>query len=184
MAFSGCSGGMMFHIGYAQSGLFELHNASGTYSEQVRMRGIPYGIGGAMRANFGKYLRVGMEGYASHFSYDGNGSNCTIGWGGVLADGKIDIKRWTLFAGVVIGGGSVKNLTLLSDTPVDYYLEDNSVSYRKYAFCAVDPFVGAEYAVTRRIHLVFKVDCLLNVSNPQTDYILGPRFFIGVMFCH
>lgn len=184
MAFSGCSGGMMFHIGYAQSRRFSLHNATGSVSEWMQIKGAPYGIGGAMRAHFGKHLRVGSEGYVSHMNYGGNDSRYSVGWGGVLADSKWDIGRWTLFVGMVVGGGGVKNLTLLKDTPLDYELESEAASYRKYAFCAVDPFFGVEYAMTRKIHLVLKGDCLLNVSNPQLDYVLGPRFFVGIMFCH
>ena len=48
---------------------------------------------------------------------------------------------------------------------------------------AVAPFVGYEWAMTQKIHLVLKLDYLLNVTNPQPDFITGPRLYIGFMFC-
>ena len=55
---------------------------------------------------------------------------------------------------------------------------------RKYAFFAVAPFAGAEYALTDKVNLVAKIDWLLNVTNPQDDFTTGPRLYIGFMFGH
>ena len=74
--------------------------------------------------------------------------------------------------------------TLLEPTPDDFKLENNSTSYRKYTFMALTPFVGVEYAMTEKVHLVLKIDYLLNLTNWQDDFATGPRVYFGFMFCH
>ena len=184
MAFSGCSGGMMLHTGYVQSRDITFYNTDGSVHETLQMKGAPFGIGGAIRAHFGKHLRVGSEGYVSTLVYGKYKSYSSIGWGGLLMDCVWSLKRWTPFIGGTIGGGSVKNVTLLDETPQDFVIEQQSTSYRKYAFMALNPFVGVEYALTAKIHFVFKMDYLLNLTDWQDDYVNGVRFFVGVMFCH
>ena len=131
---------------------------------------------------FGKYLRVGTEGYSTTLYYGQKGSYATIGWGGLLADCAFTKDRHTFFVGATVGGGAFRNLTLTEPMHHDWEVENN-VSYRKYAFMAVTPFVGYEWAMTQKIHLALKLDYLLNVSNPQPDFITGPRLYIGFMFC-
>ncbi|MDD3405244.1 MAG: hypothetical protein PHH23_03135 [Paludibacteraceae bacterium] len=184
MAFSGCSGGMMLHTGYVQSRDITFYNTDGSVHETLQMKGAPFGIGGAIRAHFGKHLRVGSEGYVSTLVYGKYKSYSSIGWGGLLVDCAWPLQRWTPFIGGTIGGGSVKNVTLLDETPQDFVIEQQSTSYRKYAFMALNPFVGVEYALTAKIHFVFKMDYLLNLTDWQDDYVNGVRFFVGVMFCH
>lgn len=182
LAFSGYQGGMMFNFGYVASREYSIYDNTGAVVEKIKSSGSPIGIGGALRINFGEHLRIGAEGYVSTLHSKNNSYN-QIGWGGLLVDSKWEIKRWTIFTGAVIGGGSVKSLIHLNNTPNDYIL-DEYTSFRKYAFCAVAPFFGAEYALTSKIHLVMKADYLLNVSNFQDDYPSGIRLFIGFMFCH
>ena len=88
------------------------------------------------------------------------------------------------FIGVTVGGGGVKNITVLENTTNDYQLDDRTTSYRHYSFFALDPFVGMEYALTERIHLVLKADFLMNLSARQDDFVRGPRIYAGFMFCH
>lgn len=182
LAFSGYQGGMMFHSGYVTSREYSIYDNTGAVVEKIKSSGSPIGIGGALRINFGEHLRIGTEGYVSTL-HSKNNSYSSVGWGGLLVDSKWEIKRWTIFTGAVIGGGSVKSLIHFNNTPNDYTL-DEYTSFRKYAFCAVAPFFGAEYALTSKIHLVMKADYLLNVSNFQDDYPSGIRLFIGFMFCH
>lgn len=184
MAFSGYSGGMMVHTGYVASSEVNFVNAAGSSVASMRIKGMPIGIGGALRFHFGKYLRVGTEGYSSNLKYGKNGSYEHVGWGGVLVDGVLPVGRWLPFAGLTVGGGGVKNVTVLEDTSGDFVLDDGTTSYRRYAFMALDPFVGVEYALTERVHLVLKADCLLNVSSPSADFVIGPRIYFGFMFCH
>ncbi len=184
LAFNGYSGGMMFNIGHVQSQKYSLYNPNATHAQNLQLRGFTTGLGGALRLNFGKHLRVGGEGYVSNLHYGENDSYSKIGWGGLLVDYVLEFEKWTFFAGTLVGGGTYRNLTLLSETPIDYRIEENSTSFRKYSFLALDPFVGIEYALTDRVHLISKFDYMINISNRQSDFAEGTRFFIGFMFCH
>lgn len=183
MAYSGYSGGMMLHSGYVFGGESMPLSGGTPVGEVIPMKGFPFGLGGAVRFCFGDYLRIGTEGYSTTLNYNKNASYSRVGWGGLLADCAFRFKdKHLLFVGLTVGGGSSKNLTLMSDTKSDWEVEENT-SYRKYAFMALDPFWGYEYSLTPKIHLIFKLDYLLNVSNPQPDFCTGPRVYVGFMFC-
>jgi len=184
MGYSGFSGGMMLHTGYVQSRELTFYNSNGNVREVTQLSGAPFGIGGAVRLHFGEHLRIGSEGYVSTLTYGENKSYSSVGWGGLLVDCAWHLNSWTPFAGGTVGGGSVKNLTLLEPTPDDFVLENTSTSYRKYGFMALSPFVGVEYAMTEKMHLVIKIDYLLNLTNWQDDFTTGPRIYFGFMFCH
>lgn len=179
--YEGFSGGMLLHSGYVQGKTFEITDLSGNVVSRQKMEGFPFGIGGAMRIHLGKHWRIGGEGYVSTLKYNHNGSYSSIGWGGILMDCMWQMNKISFFAGGTIGGGSTKNVTLQNDYGNDYQTEEN-VSFRKYGFMAITPFVGMEYAVTDKIRLTFKIDYLLNVSNFQNDFVTGPRVYIGFMF--
>lgn len=184
LAFSGYSGGMMVHSGYVSSSTISFSRGDGTPASSVRMAGMPLGIGGALKIHFGKHLRIGTEGYSSNLRYGKNGSYSHTGWGGILVDGVIPIGKWSPFAGVTVGGGGVKNVTVLEKTTDDFILDDGTTSFRRYAFMAIAPFIGVEYALTQRVHLVLKADWLLDATSAQPDFVQGPRLYIGFMFCH
>lgn len=169
MAYSGFSGGMMVNFGYGFSGRYQLFDADGTSLGEFSPVGVPVGMGGALRVNFGKHLRVGIEGYVSTMSHSGNGSYARMGWGGVLADSKWDVGRWTLFVGGLFGGGTARHLNIINDEHSDYQVVRSS--FRKYPFLAFDPFAGVEYAITRKIHLVLKADYLVNVTVRRADFV-------------
>ncbi len=173
----------MLHTGYVSAGSVSFTNPGGE-TVGINMKGMPYGIGGALKVGFGKYLRVGTEGYVSTLKYAKNHSFESIGWGGLLVDGVLPLGRWMPFAGLTFGGGSVKNVTALEDTTVDFRLDGGTTSYRRYPFLALAPFAGVEYALTERVHLVLKADYLLNLSSGQADFVRGPRLYFGFMFCH
>jgi hypothetical protein len=188
MAYSGYQGGMMFNVGYVESRDFQFRDNSGiVLGESGKLSGASMGLGGALRVGFGKYLRVGIEGYVSTLKYQPQGSSAKIGWGGLLLDSHWHIKRFTVFTGGVIGGGSYTHITMIdkmgvSNVDNDYVVENQYVSYRHYPFLAVVPFVGMEYSLTKRISVVAKIDYMLNVTNWVDDYAAGPRFFVGFMF--
>lgn len=182
MRFSGYSGGMMVHSGYVWG--HDLVFPMPGLTQTVTMNGAPIGIGGAMKIGFGEHLRVGGEGYVSTLNYDKYGSYSSTGWGGVLAECIWTSGRWSWFAGGTIGGGGVKNLTMLGEIPLDMKPEAGDISYRHYAFMAVAPYIGVEFALTHRIHLCAKIDWLVNTTNPQPDFASGPRIYLGFMFSH
>lgn len=186
LAVSGYSGGMMVHSGFLSSSTvsFSTPDGSALGLGGMRIKGIPIGIGGALKVHFGKHFRVGTEGYSSNLKYGKHGSYEHIGWGGLLVDGVIPVGRWFPFAGVTVGGGGVKNVTVLQNTTGDFMLDDGTTSYRRYAFMAVSPFTGVEFALTERVHLVIKADWLLDVTSGQKDFADGPRIYAGFMFCH
>lgn len=180
--YRGFSGGMMLHTGYVGSKDMNITSLQGTVHSQ-KVSGAPVGIGGAIKLMFGRHFRIGAEGYVSTLYYGRHDSHAKTGWGGILADCVWNLGRWSLFAGSTIGGGSQTNITIMSTIDDDYIAEEN-ISYRKYGFAAIAPFVGAEYAVTPRINIVMKIDYLLNVTNPADDFVTGPRIYIGFMFGH
>lgn len=182
MAYRGFIGGMMLHTGFVCSNDVTVTSLSGA-SQKVSLSGAPFGIGGAIRFMFGKHLRVGAEGYVSTLTYGEYQSHAETGWGGILADCAWKIGKCRLFVGGTVGGGSQTNTTILSPIVDDYIAEEN-ISYRKYNFLAVDPFAGVEFSVTRKVNIVLKLDYLLNVSNPQDDFVTGPRLYVGFMFGH
>jgi hypothetical protein len=47
-----------------------------------------------------------------------------------------------------------------------------------------DPFIGMEYGITRRIRLITKVDYMMNITQKQTDFAMGPRVYLGIVFFH
>ncbi len=172
----------MLHAGYLYGGRTTVFDGAGLQVSDQKMQGIPTGIGGAVKFHFGKWLRVGTEGYVSTLKYGDYGSNVRIGWGGILADCIWKTgKRISPFAGFTLGGGSASNLTLAAEAPDDFIAEQNS-SYRKYGFACVVPYAGFEYDATSRIRIVFKADYIINVSNRQPDFPSGPRFYIGFLF--
>ena len=187
MAYNGYQGGMMFNVGYVQSREFQFQDNNGLpLGESNRLSGASMGLGGALRVGFGKYLRVGIEGYVSTLKYQPKGSSAKIGWGGLLLDSHWHIKKFTIFTGGVIGGGSYTHIAMIDkceNTPEnDYVVENQYVSYRHYPFLAIVPFVGMEYSLTKRISVVAKIDYMLNATNWADDYAAGPRFFVGFMF--
>jgi len=180
MAYSGFSGGMMLHLGYVQSSTFTFTNLVSQFSETMRLQGLAFGLGGQAKVHFGKHLRMGTEGYFSKHKYK-NGSYVSVGWGGVLADCAWKIKKFTVFTGGTVGGGSQQNLTIFTEQKNDYII-DETTSYRNYGFMCIVPFAGFEFAMSKSIYLVFKTDYMINVSNPQDDFITGPRFYVGFTF--
>ena len=176
-SFQGYSGGMMLHSGYLFGGHINLPNTS----ESVDINGIPFGLGGTLRVHFGKHLRIGMEGYTSTLYYgEQRKSFVSLGWGGILVDGQWKIKRTTIFCGGTIGGGSVKNVAVRNIIPANS-IEQDAV-YRKYTIMVATPFVGVEYALTGKIHWITKVDCIVNLTNKQSDFATGPRVYTGIVF--
>lgn len=181
LKYRGFSGGMMVHSGYLQSNSFDLQTIQGNYITTSKVEGMPFGIGGAARLHFGKHLRVGGEGYVSNLRYGVKGTTSSVSWGGVLADCVWSLGRWWPFAGVLVGGGAVEHVILQAEPAPDFVAESNA-AYREYTFMALAPMVGIEYAMSEKIHLTFKMDYVINLSNPQDDFPSGPRFFLGFMF--
>ncbi|MDD4848100.1 MAG: hypothetical protein PHR53_04980 [Bacteroidales bacterium] len=181
MRYRGFSGGMMLHSGYLFGGTSSVQSTTGKLLGSQNMAGMPWGIGGCLRFHFGNHFRMGMEGHSTTLNYAETGSFFSLGWGGFLFDGYWTHHHWTFFGGGTIGGGRVQNLTLLESTPLDEIAENHS-SYRTYGVMLITPFLGIEYAITPKIHLIAKADYLINVLHRQPDFVQGIRCYVGIVF--
>jgi opacity protein-like surface antigen len=177
LAYRGFSGGMMLHAGWVDRGSLTIGGVS------QRLSGLPVGIGGALRLRFGNHLRVGTEGYTSSLGYGDWGSSLSIGWGGLLVDWCWKLGPFAPYVGATVGGGSVEHTTLTTTPELDTTPEEG-LSYRKYGVGVVAPFVGADYPLSERMSLSFKVDWLLPMGRNEFDFPSGARCYIGFMFNH
>lgn len=182
-AYNGFSGGMMVHTGWVGSNILPLNTPSGEALPKQRIGGMPYGLGGSLRFHFGDHLRAGGEGYGTYLEYGHYGSRIGVGWGGVSLDWQWHAGRFHPYAGLTLGGGTVRNLTLAEPAPNDSVTENNA-SYRRYGFIALAPFAGVEFALSHRMRLVLKADWLVNAGRRQPDFPGGVRLYVGFVFCH
>lgn len=180
-AYGGFSGGMMIHTGYVGGAESRIIGTDGELVGAQSMRGMPFGIGGAIRLHFGNWLRLGSEGYQTVLNYGPHKGFCSLGWGGLLIDAHHRIGRFDAFAGLTVGGGGVKNLTLLSPSLVDFRVEENA-SFRRYGVALIDPFVGTEYVVSDKLRIQIKADYILNLTPRKEDFVRGVRLYLGVVF--
>lgn len=180
--YQGFTGGMMLHAGYL-SGI--------DASAPVTPHGLTTGIGGAIKVNLGKLLRVGIDGYVSTLSSNhsdarsvlSDGSYIRTGSGGLLADLCWRTTQWWPYIGFGVGGGSMKGLYVLDGNQDDWIPEANAV-YNKQSFFYVSPYVGTDFCLTPRVHLTFKVDWMVAVHDGALLKPTGPRGYFGFMFCH
>lgn len=189
--FSGCSGGMMLHVGY----LFAPNCAAMFGNEALGQRadlprdGVTFGIGGAAKVHLKDCIHIGSEGFVSTMPLMGNDSQVRTGWGGVLLDYYWTRDRFRPFAGFTIGGGSMRRLL------TDYATETNGQAYphnayfRKTGFMFVGPYIGFEYALTPRVAVVCRVDYVVPFGRHMEQEITymspsGPRLYVGFMFGH
>ncbi|HIZ86630.1 MAG TPA: hypothetical protein IAC03_00490 [Candidatus Coprenecus pullistercoris] len=183
--FRGYIGGMMLHSGYIQSNGFRIYGSSGADLGIMRIKGGATGIGGHVKFAFGTatdMIRIGAEGHSSNVSYRPSPSYSHIGWGGLLVDYIRRTKGHVHpFAGIIIGGGGVKNHIIAEGSVHDYTVE-TSAAMHKYAFMAVAPFAGIEVSLTRKLSLVIKADWLLNATGCQEDFPSGLRIYAGILF--
>lgn len=164
------SGGMMLHTGYL----------TGTYeSIDYHAKGMPFGLGGAVRFHFFDHLRVGGEGYVSNLRQMHNGSYIRLGWGGVLVDGYWSFGRWMPYVGFTVGGGSLSTLLVCNGDAGDWASESDAILHNA-AVMVLDSFVGVEFSVTKAFHLTLKADYMLPLSNRECP--TGVRVYFGFMF--
>lgn len=181
MSYRGFSGGMMLHTGYLSSQRFNYSDLSGNVFSK-KISGMPVGIGGAIRFQFGDHFRIGTEGYSSTLYY-GAYDRFSIGWGGILADYMFKAGRFYPFAGLTFGGGGGKNLFVKDSDPYDFAFEQ-SVLFRNYSFLCIAPFAGVEFALTDALRVVLKADYMFNVTGRSPDFASGVRIYAGIMFYH
>lgn len=159
--------------------------------EQISMQGLTYGLGGSMRVNLMKHLRIGCEGFSSNVKsgvsdqhdFLQKGSYIRTGWGGVIADACWRMEKVWPFIGGSIGGGAMRTLSIVDGSQDDWQAEGIAILH-KQGFGYVNPYVGMDYCITRRIHATFRLDWMLAFANKQLIFPTGPRLYVGIMFCH
>ncbi|MCR4825225.1 MAG: hypothetical protein K5849_07725 [Bacteroidales bacterium] len=169
----GFDGGMMVHSGFLKGTLAPI-----AYEAQ----GAPKGIGGVIRLHLGDHFRVGSEGYVSTLAQRGNGSYLQYGWGGLLADAYFVTGRFQPYAGLTLGGGSMKTL-LMFEEPASAWLPVDGTVYHRQGFLAVDPFIGCDFIVSGPMHLTLKADWLCAFGGGSL-LPSGPRIYFGFLFYH
>ena len=212
--FTGCSGGMMLHVGYLfapDAGSLFGNTAFNSMAEMPR-GGVTFGIGGAAKVHFLDRIHLGGEGFVSTMPLMGNNSQIRTGWGGIVLDHYWTRDRFRPFLGFTLGGGSMRrmyegekedgqsmvrfgdptstNATTAGETPAS---PEGGLTYnayfRKTTFLFVGPYVGFEYALTQRVALVCRLDYVVPFGRNLTDeyaYMApsGPRLYVGFMFGH
>ena len=200
------AGGMMLHIGYqGGKGCGFLDDAG----EEKTLHSLTYGIGGQLRFHLLEHMHLGTEGYVSTMPLNRQGkeSNIRTGWGGILCGYYTTFNRLQLMAGGTLGGGAQRSLHVFHpDEQAAYFaaFQDfpqaregataasnpqaetpiHSSSFAKKSFFVFDPYVALEYALTQRIHLIFKLDYMIAVHQQHFLTPSGPRLYVGFMFCH
>lgn len=187
--FQGFSGGMMLHTGY----LFGRdqrapHAEDGTLCSP---QGATFGIGGAARVHLWRHLRVGAEGFVSTMPSTTTdrrnelraGSYVQSGWGGVLADACWRLERVWPYVGATVGGGAMRSLYILEGDEDDWQ-EETRTLFHHQSFFLVDPYVGLDWCMTRKVHMTFRLDWMLAIHKAQLLMPTGPRLYVGFMFCH
>ena len=186
--FQGYSGGMMLHTGY----LFGKNPSAVLPSgESISPQGLTYGIGGSLRVNLMKHLRVGCEGFVSTMKSNvtdmssvlQSGSYVRIGWGGILADACWRLEKVWPFIGASIGGGAMRSLSVIEGDEADWQPEDLAM-LTKQSFGYANPYVGVDWCMTRRIHMTFRMDWMMAFAKKDLQMPTGPRLYVGFMFCH
>ena len=200
--FQGCSGGMMGHVGY----LFgQPAGATLSTGENISPQGMTYGLGGSMRVNLMKHLRVGCEGFSSTVKsgmtdqrdFLQKGSYIRTGWGGIIVDACWRLEKVWPYIGGSVGGGAMRTLSIVEGNQDDWAPEQTAILH-KQGFGYINPYVGMDYCITKRIHATFRLDWMLAFASQQKErqalsddshspsIVLptGPRLYIGIMFCH
>ena len=186
--FQGYSGGMMLHAGY----LFGKNPSAVLPSgESISPQGMTMGIGGSLRINLWKHLRVGCEGYVSTMKAGAtdmknilqSGSYIRSGSGGLIADACWRMEKVWPYIGAAVGGGAMRTLSVVEGTEEDWQPEQYAM-LTKQGFGYVNPYMGMDWCMTKRVHLTLRMDWMLAFADKQLIFPTGPRLFFGFMFCH
>ena len=195
VVFTGCSGGMMLHVGYLfapNAGVLFGNTAFNSMADMPN-GGVTFGIGGAAKVHFLDRIHLGGEGFVSTMPLLGNNSQIRTGWGGLVLDYYWTRDRFRPFLGFTLGGGSMRRMYDGESTIGKPSEDTNGLTYnayfRKTTFLFVGPYVGFEYALTQRVALVCRLDYVVPFGKNLTNeyaYMTpsGPRLYIGFMFGH
>lgn len=197
--FSGISGGMAVHIGYAfAQSPDELFRNGSLQNLDFQRDGVVVGLGGALRLALIEHIHIGGEGYVSTMPLAGE-SRIRTGYGGALIGGYWTFGKFMPIIGITIGGGSTARTFVPSEPIIAHTEEDTqtiyNASYTKTPFFMMDPYVGFQIALNKHVQLLIKIDYPLPFGNANkgigetlqwSSFInpSGPKLHIGAMFGH
>ena len=171
---NGFSGGMMLHTGYLFGEMPEIGHTA---------KGAPFGIGGKICIHLGQHWMIGSEGYVSTLRQLRNGSYIKYGWGGILGEFYWSFKHVVPYIGLTVGGGAQTTFLMFDGRSGDWTAENNAI-FHKQSFCALTPFIGCDFILTKLLHLTLKADWMNTLSHKQLINPTGPRFYVGLIFYH
>ncbi|MBO4645837.1 MAG: hypothetical protein J5642_04915 [Bacteroidales bacterium] len=171
---NGFSGGMMLHTGYLFGEIPEIGYTA---------KGVPLGIGGKICIHLGQHWMVGGEGYVSTLHQLHNGSYIKYGWGGILGEFYWAFKHVMPYIGLTVGGGAQTTFLMFDGRSGDWTTENNAI-FHKQSFCALTPFIGCDFILTKVLHLTLKADWMNTFSRKKMLEPTGPRFHVGLIFYH
>ena len=199
--FTGFSGGVIIHGGYAFSKNPQELFRNGTLEQTKNLpsSGLTLGIGGALRFHLFDHMHIGGEGHVSTMPLQSTGSNVRSGWGGALIDAYTTWGKVQPLIGIVIGGGTMKRL-YVPDADIEAHTADDpqtvyNASSTRSSFFLLDPYIGLEIALGQAFHLMIRVDYALQFGKSKSlwDQNLsmsnfltpsGPRLYLGFIFNH
>ena len=148
----------MLHAGY----LFGKNPSAVLPSgESISPQGMTTGIGGSLRINLWKHLRVGGEGFVSTMNSGATnmkhilqeGSYIRTGWGGLIVDACWRKEKVWPYIGGSIGGGAMRSLYVLEGNQDDWVAEEVAWLH-KTSFFYVNPYVGVDWCMTQKVKVM------------------------------
>jgi len=194
---TGFTGGMKVHIGYAfaQSPDELFRNGNLQAISNLSQDGVTLGLGGEIRCHLINHVHLGAGGAMSIMPLAKSGSSIRTGWGGVLCDFYGQVGKVKLMAGGMVGGGANKRLFVPEESDATTSIDPTyNASYTSTPFFLLDPYVGLECRLTKRMSLVIQVDYMLpfgsNSTGINTETVRwsnflspsGPRLYVGLLF--
>ena len=200
--FTGFSGGMMIHGGYAFSTspneLFRNGSLEGSKLNDLPKDGFTFGLGGTLRLHLIDHIHLGGEGHMSFMPLMSSGSSIRTGWGGAMCDFYATLGIVKPLIGMTIGGGAMRRVYVPEDAEQISKGANGMVynaSYSKTPFFLLDPYVGLEIALGK-VAMLIRVDYMLpfgkdndGLATPTVKWSnfvtpSGPRLYVGFVFGH
>ena len=116
-------------------------------------------------------------------NYLQSGSYVRTGWGGVLVDACWRGEHIWPFVGGSVGGGAMRTLAVSQGSEEDWLPEESAVLH-KQGFMYINPYIGIDWCMTKRVHVCLRMDWMLAFAERSVLFPTGPRLYVGFMFCH
>ncbi len=201
--YTGFSGGITLHIGYAfakdPSELFANNTLlTSTFWQTLPSSGVTLGAGATLRFHLLDHIHVGAEGTISTMPLGQSGSNVRSGWGGALIDFYTGFGRFSPLIGLSLGGGQMRRLYVGYDESTSSDSTVYNASSTQSSFFYLDPYIGFEVANNSdKLHIIVRIDYMLPFGTTKgiqnigetfqwSNFISpsGPRLYIGLLFNH